>query len=561
MKLVVIDPRRTETARLAHVHLQPRPNEDATLVAAILHLLLRDGLVDDVFVRDNVDGVAALRRAVAPFTPEYAAGRADVPLGDLLEAAHVIGSARRGGTGGGTGVSMTSRSSLVSYLLLCINSVRGFWAQEGDRVERPNVLLPPNHAKAQAFPPIPAWDLGTKLRVRGLGQTVAGLPTAALAEEILTPGDGQIRALFNVGGSPMMAWPDQRRTRRRWRTSIFGDHRRVVLADRPRRRLRGRHEDDLRDAGHDPGDRRDQVPQHRVRLLRALRAIHADAARTAARLRLDRGLAALLPRRPASRLVDELAERLRLAAGPHGGTARADTARHGVRADHRRAVRDDVPRLEHRARRGEAASARSCVRGAPAPTVAAPDAGCDTRLDVGNATSSPSSRRSAPRISCHAAPDCRPPVPARAPARNRVINSTGRNIPGLIRGRTYNPAFMHSSDLSALDLAPGDAVQIRSAHDAVIGIVEVDDDLRRGVVSMSHGFGGNPGEWKIPASTARTPTACCAPTSTTTRSRACRAWARSGVGVGGRGLSRPPAREHRSATGQLRGVNSAACRM
>ena len=72
--------------------------------------------------------------------------------------------------------------------------------------------MPPNHAKAQAFPPIQAWGLGTKLRVRGLGQTVAGLPTGALAEEILTPGDGQIRALFNVGGSPMMAWPDQRRT-------------------------------------------------------------------------------------------------------------------------------------------------------------------------------------------------------------------------------------------------------------------------------------------------------------------------------------------------------------
>ena len=70
----------------------------------------------------------------------------------------------------------------------------------------------PNHAKAQAFPPIQAWGLEKKLRVRGLGQTVAGLPTGALAEEILTPGDGQIRAFFNAGGSPMMAWPDQRRT-------------------------------------------------------------------------------------------------------------------------------------------------------------------------------------------------------------------------------------------------------------------------------------------------------------------------------------------------------------
>jgi ABC-type lipopolysaccharide export system ATPase subunit len=81
---------------------------------------------------------------------------------------------------------------------------------------------------------------------------------------------------------------------------------------------------------------------------------------------------------------------------------------------------------------------------------------------------------------------------------NRVINSTGRNIPGLMRGRTYNPAFMNPDDLAELDLTPGDVVEIRSAHDAVMGIVEADADLRRGVVSMSHGFGGNPGETEDP---------------------------------------------------------------
>ena len=81
---------------------------------------------------------------------------------------------------------------------------------------------------------------------------------------------------------------------------------------------------------------------------------------------------------------------------------------------------------------------------------------------------------------------------------NRVINSTGRNIPGLMRGRTYNPAFMHPADLAELDLTPGDTVEIRSAYDVVVGIVEADDDLRRGVLSMSHGFGGNPGEAEDP---------------------------------------------------------------
>src|SRR4029079_1480744 len=146
MQIVVIDPRRSETARLARVHLQPRPGQDAVLVAAILNVLLRHGHVDEVFVSENVDGIERLRRAVEAFTPEYAAQRADVPLEDLMEAARILGTAERGGTGGGTGVSMTGGGSLVSYLLLCINSVRGFWAREGDRVERPNVLLPPNPA-------------------------------------------------------------------------------------------------------------------------------------------------------------------------------------------------------------------------------------------------------------------------------------------------------------------------------------------------------------------------------------------------------------------------------
>jgi anaerobic selenocysteine-containing dehydrogenase len=67
-----------------------------------------------------------------------------------------------------------------------------------------------------------------------------------------------------------------------------------------------------------------------------------------------------------------------------------------------------------------------------------------------------------------------------------------------MRGRTYNPAFMHPADLAELGMEPGDTVEIRSAHDAVVGIVECDHDLRRGVVSMSHGFGGNPGDAEDP---------------------------------------------------------------
>src|SRR5205807_9302648 len=73
-KIVVIDPRRTETARRAHVHLQPRPGQDAVVMAGLIHVILRKGLVDQDFVGRHVDGVEALRTAVAPFTPEFVAG-------------------------------------------------------------------------------------------------------------------------------------------------------------------------------------------------------------------------------------------------------------------------------------------------------------------------------------------------------------------------------------------------------------------------------------------------------------------------------------------------------
>jgi anaerobic selenocysteine-containing dehydrogenase len=500
MKLVVIDPRRTETARLAHVHLQPRPNEDATLVAGILHVLLREGFVDDSFVRDNVDGLERLRRAVEPFTPEYAARRADVPRDDLVEAARVMGNARRGGTGGGTGVSMTSASSLVSYLLLCINSVRGFWARAGDRVERPNVLLPPNHAKAQAFPPIPAWGLGTKLRVRGLGQTVAGLPTGALAEEILMPGDGQIRALFNAGGSPMMAWPDQRRTQ-----EALANLDLLVTTDvwySPTARVAD-YVAATKMTFETPGMTQvtEGIKYHNI----AYGFSEPYAQYTPA----------LLDPPADSDLIEDW--QLFYRVGQHLGLSMNWLSVFGSPLGHMEAPLTPIPLdmetepttdelFELMCRGSNVALAE--VKRHPhghvfeelqRQRVMARDADCDTRLDVGNVDllAELDTIAAEDYVTARQQTADRPflLVPRRE---NRVINSTGRNIPGLMRGRTYNPAFMHSADLTELDLTAGDAVEIRSAYDAVVGIVEADNDLRRGVVSMSHGFGGNPGEAEDP---------------------------------------------------------------
>src|SRR5580698_3504173 len=190
-QLIVIDPRRTETARRATLHLQPIPGEDAS--------------------------IAAGPEAVRPFNPSYVAKRAGVLEEDLRAAARLLGQAKRGNCGTGTGSSMTGRGTLTSYLLNCLQTLRGFWAQENDEVMYSPVLLPPIHPRAQPRKPCAPTGFGEKMRVRGLEQSVAGMPAAALIDEILMPGEGQVRALFMHAGA-MRTMPEEARTYQAFRS-------------------------------------------------------------------------------------------------------------------------------------------------------------------------------------------------------------------------------------------------------------------------------------------------------------------------------------------------------
>ncbi len=210
-RLVVIDPRRSETARRAAVHLQLIPGEDPTVLAGLINLIFELDGVDHDFARTHAEGIDALREATRRFTPDYVAARAGIDADDLLAAARILVEARTGDTALGVGPSMATRGTLSSYLALCIQTLRGFWAREGDPVSRPRVLMPPADARAQAYAPRPAWGFGLKTSVRGLQQTAAGMPAGALPELMLTAGDDRVRALFSHGG-PMYSWPQQSRT-------------------------------------------------------------------------------------------------------------------------------------------------------------------------------------------------------------------------------------------------------------------------------------------------------------------------------------------------------------
>src|SRR4029453_14093523 len=87
MRLLVVDPRRTETAAAADLHLHPRPGEDIAIVAGMLRVILTEGLADDGFCSAHVSGIASLGDAVAPFTPDPVAPRPAIAADDLVECA------------------------------------------------------------------------------------------------------------------------------------------------------------------------------------------------------------------------------------------------------------------------------------------------------------------------------------------------------------------------------------------------------------------------------------------------------------------------------------------
>ncbi len=214
LQLVVIDPRRTETARHAALHIQPRPGTDPAVLAGILREVISQGLVDEAFVRDNVDGFQTLRAEVESFTPERVARRAGIEADQIVRAARLFGSARKGAVTAGTGANMSGWSNISEYLVLCLNTICGRYRLAGDLVANPGVLTTRRSFKAQPLAPYPIDGFGEPLRSRpDLSPAVCGLPTSGLADEILLEGDGQIKALITIGGNPMRAWPDQKKTR------------------------------------------------------------------------------------------------------------------------------------------------------------------------------------------------------------------------------------------------------------------------------------------------------------------------------------------------------------
>jgi formate dehydrogenase len=201
-RVVVVDPRRTETAK-AFEHLAVRPDGDAWLLLAMLQVIFAERLADDDAVATQTTGVDALRVAAARCTPELASERCGVDAAEIRALARAFATAPAATAYGRTGACLGRHATLVNVLLDALNVVTGNLDRAGGSVF--------------ARPPIDFTALAVRLglatfdtfrtRVGGLPEVLGQLPAPLMAAEIETPGRGQIRALIVSAGNPVLSVP------------------------------------------------------------------------------------------------------------------------------------------------------------------------------------------------------------------------------------------------------------------------------------------------------------------------------------------------------------------
>ncbi len=485
IKLIVIDPRRSETAKKALIHLQPVPGEDAVVLAGMVRIVLEEGLFDKDFVEENTRNIAALRSHVEPFTPELVAKRADVPTADLIEATRVFASAATAGASAGTGTNLSPRGTLAEYLLACLLTLCGFRARAGDRDPNPGVLVPRGPRRAQPLAPTPAWGFPPKLRTRSLSNTACGLPTSALADEMLLEGEGQIRALLCLGGNPLMTWPDQIKTR----AALDGLDLLVVLD--PKLTQTGQYADYI-------------MPPKLVPEIPALsydfEELESHVSGWGYPLPYAAYREALVDPPEGSELLEDwevfyyLARELGLDLQLYLGILRVpgDPPGRFVPLDMQNApTTDELFDILTEGSRIPLSEVRKHVAGRvyedPDCVVLPRDPACEAYLELGNEAmlaQLDEAGRSAP-----AQDDDRFPFRLISRRQLNTLNSLGRDQPKLVRDRPHHPAHMHPADMEALGIEPGMLVAIESRRAALHAVVIASQDLRRGLVSMSHGYG------------------------------------------------------------------------
>lgn len=201
-RMVVLDPRRTETAKVADEHHFVRPGSDAAVLLAMVHVLFEEGLTTPPAY---VDGVERVRELVAPFTPERAAAASGLGPETIRRLARELAGAERAAAYGRMGLSTQGFGTLCQWAVALLNVLTGNLDREGGVLfPEPAVDVVGHRVVGQGHHDV--W----RSRVRGIPELGGELPAATLREEIETPGEGQVRALVTVAGNPVLSTPDGR---------------------------------------------------------------------------------------------------------------------------------------------------------------------------------------------------------------------------------------------------------------------------------------------------------------------------------------------------------------
>ncbi|MBA4290622.1 MAG: dehydrogenase, partial [Pseudomonas sp.] len=452
-KLVVIDPRRSETAAIADQHIFIRPGQDAALLLAMLNTLFEENLGRSSHL--PVDGLDDVRQAMAGFTAEVMSPLCGVSADVIRQLARDFAAAESAVCYGRMGVSTQAFGTLCQWLVQLINLVTGNLDRVGGVLcTEPAVDIVASTSGGH----FNRWQS----RVSALPEYAGELPVSALAEEMLTPGEGQVRALVTVAGNPVLSTPNGRQLEQALdglefmlsldfyinETTRYAD---LILPPT------GPLEHDHYDTTFNMFAVRNVTRFNEAVLDKPVGALHdweifvglaqAFAAKTGASLK---------PSMPPEQMID-----MGLRFGPYG-----DKSPHKLSLA---TLRDHPHGLD---------------LGALKPNLAA-------RLKTPNQRI----QAAAPLIMADLARFAEQPVAGEGELlligrrHVRSNNSWMHNYHRLVKGKPRHQLLMHPDDLQQRGLADGQRVRVRSR----VGMIEVEvaasDEMMAGVVSLPHGWG------------------------------------------------------------------------
>jgi anaerobic selenocysteine-containing dehydrogenase len=452
-KLVVVDPRRTETAARADRHLFLRPGADALFFAAMIHVVFEESLTRGAS-GPHLAGVAELRDACRAFAPERVAARTGIAADDLRRLARDFARAKSAAPYARLGTCHQEHATLASWLAYALAAVTG-------NLDRPGGLMWTTPAVdfvvvADRFG---LAGLGRYAsRVRGLPEIGGELPVAALAEEIEA---GHVRALLTSAGNPVLSAPNGARVDRALAKLDF-----MVSVD-PYLNETTRHADVV-------------LPP-----CSPLARPHYDVALNAFAVRnVAKWVDAPLPRASGERddgdILFELGLRLRL--GRAGGVV-ARRARHAVTAE--RLVDLGLRAGPHRLSVAKLrAQPHGIDLGVLEPRLPGILRNADRRVQL----APEACLRELPAL--RATLDEAPPELVIVGRRHlRSNNSWLHNARLLVKGPPRCTLLVHPTDAAARGLVHGARARVATARGAVVAIVEITDAIMPGVVSLPHGWG------------------------------------------------------------------------